>query len=331
MENAEAAPEKGRKKSSSTLTSVLLVFILLLGVGIIAYPTVSDYWNSRHQSRAIATYADTVSKLAEEDYTRIWEDAWDYNQSLTMRSNVFLLSEEQQAEYERLLDIDGTGIMGSIEIPKIRVSLPVYHGVRESVLQVAIGHIEWTSLPVGGEGSHCVLSGHRGLPSSRLFTDLDQMEVGDIFTLHILNEVLTYEVDQIKIVLPQEMGDLLIEPGKDLCTLVTCTPYSINTHRLLVRGRRIDNLDEDAPAVIHVTAEAVQIPGYLVVPAVGIPLLLIFHIFMLAFYSRRKKDYSAEELERTALEIGGNVSEQEVGNGDRSKQTNKHRTESDKE
>ena len=268
------------------LSTILLVFILLIGLSLLLYPTVSDYWNSFHQTRAIATYAENVAKLDNNQYDQLWEDARAYNEALCFRSNPYYLSEEQKAQYESLLDVSGLGVMGYIEIPKIDVSLPIYHGTEESVLQIAVGHLDWTSLPVGGESTHCVLSGHRGLPSAKLFTNLDKLREGDTFLLRILDEVLTYEVDQILIVEPQETGALKIEEGKDYCTLVTCTPHGINTHRLLVRGHRIDNIEE--AKTVRVTADAIQIEPLLVAPIVAIPMLLILLILLL-LPRRRKK------------------------------------------
>ena len=245
------------KKKNGNFTTLLLVLILLTGLSLLLYPTVSDYWNSFHQTRAIATYAENVAIMDQDQYDEIWAAAKAYNASLAERDNAFLLSDEQKEEYTRLLDVSGLGIMGYIEIPEIDVSLPVYHGTEESVLQIAVGHLEWSSLPVGGESTHCVLSGHRGLPSAKLFSNLDKLQEGDIFLLRILDEVLTYEVDQILIVEPQEVGALQIVEGQDYCTLVTCTPYGINTHRLLVRGHRIENIEE--AKVVRVTADAIQI------------------------------------------------------------------------
>ena len=261
------------------LSTIVLVILLLIGLSLLLYPTVSDYWNSFHQTRAIATYAENVAALDNASYDAIWDAARQYNRNLCSRSNSFLLSEEQKAEYESLLDISGQGVMGYIEIPEIDVSLPIYHGTEDPVLQVAVGHLEWSSLPVGGESTHCVLSGHRGLPSAKLFTNLDKLREGDIFLLRILDEVLTYEVDQILIVEPQEVGALQIVEGQDYCTLVTCTPYGINTHRLLVRGHRIDNVEE--AKTVRVTADAVQIEPLLVAPIVAIPILLLLLILLL--------------------------------------------------
>ena len=264
-----------KKKASNAF----LILILIIGLSLLLYPSFADYWNSFTSSRAISSYTDQISTMDAETYQHIWDEAWNYNRSLTERPNSYLLSDEQKAQYESLLDISGLGIMGYIEVPSIGVSLPVYHGTSESVLQVAVGHLEWTSLPVGGESSHCVVSGHRGLPSARLFTDLDKLVEGDYFMLHVLEETLTYEVDQIRIVLPHETEELLIQEGKDLCTLVTCTPYGINSHRLLVRGHRVDNLEEAVK--IRVTADAVIIEKLIVAPFVLAPILLVMLLFLL--------------------------------------------------
>lgn len=273
-------------KKKGNFTTILLFLILLAGLSLLLYPSVSDYWNSFHQTRAIASYAQEVANLDQERYAQLWEDAQAYNQSLLERDNAYVLSEEQQAEYDRLLNVSGQGIMGYIEIPSIGCSLPVYHGTGDAVLQVAVGHLDWTSLPVGGESTHCVLSGHRGLPSAKLFTNLDKLVVGDLFILRILDEVLTYEVDQILIVEPQDTESLKIVEGMDYCTLVTCTPYGINTHRLLVRGHRTDNVEEAKK--IRVTADAIQIEPLLVAPIVAVPILLLLLIVLL-LPKRRKK------------------------------------------
>jgi len=255
-------------------STVLLLVTLMIGISLLLYPTISDYWNSFHQSRAIAGYAEAVAEMDTVDYEKIWNDAVEYNKELQTRSNHWFLTEEQQEEYESMLNVSDNGIMGYIEIPSIKVSLPIYHGVDEGILQVAIGHIEGSSLPVGGKGSHCVISGHRGLPSAKLFTDLDQLAEGDIFMLRVLDETLTYEVDQILIVEPNDMSSLEFDEEKDYCTLVTCTPYGINSHRLLVRGHRVANLEESEE--IRVTADAQQIDPVLITPALaGILLVLL--------------------------------------------------------
>mgnify|MGYP000746580181 FL=1 len=272
------------RKHAST---IFLILILVVGLSLMLYPSFSNWWNEAHQSRAIAAYSQEVSKLDENRYDELWQQAREYNRSLVGRENAYLLDDSQKAEYERLLDVSGMGIMGYIEIPSLKVSLPIYHGTEESVLQVAVGHLEWTSLPVGGESTHCVLSGHRGLPSAKLFTDLDRLVVGDRFRLGVLDQVLTYEVDQILIVEPQDTEALLIEEGKDLCTLVTCTPYGINTHRLLVRGHRVET-EKDAKNV-RVTSDAIQIEPYLVAPVVAAPILLVLLLGLLIPRRRNKR------------------------------------------
>ena len=284
------------KKKGNHLITILLVLIFLLGLSLLLYPAVSDYWNSKHQTRAIAVYSEEVSGLDKEQYQALWAEAAAYNASLRERDNVYLLTEEQKAAYEQLLNVSGLGIMGYIEIPSIDCSLPIYHGTEESVLQIAIGHLEWSSLPVGGESTHCVLSGHRGLPSAKLFTNLDKLQEGDVFLLRVLDEVLTYEVDQILIVETQEIAALQITEGEDYCTLVTCTPYGINSHRLLVRGHRIENAPE--ARLVRVTADAVQIEPLLVAPIVALPMLLLLLILLL-LPKRPKNDnggYADEEI-----------------------------------
>ena len=286
---------KGKKKKS-ILPSLLLVLILLAGLSLLLYPALSDYWNSLHQSQAIASYVETVEAMDEADYEAMWAAARAYNDALPRDNSRFHPSEEEQAEYDALLDVSGTGIMGYVEIPQIGVSLPIYHGTDEAVLQVAIGHIEGSSLPVGGAGTHCVISGHRGLPSAKLFTDLDQIQEGDTFLLHILDETLTYQVDQIHIVEPDDVTYLAIEEGQDLCTLVTCTPYGVNSHRLLVRGRRIET--EATAAAIRVTADAILVDPMLVAPAVAAPILLILLIWLLVSSRKQGRKGPARSRDR---------------------------------
>ena len=271
-----------KKRDFST---VILILVFLVGLSLLLYPSVSDYWNSFHQSRAIATYAEQVANIDNDRYAQLWEDARAYNQTLVGKQNRFQISEEERETYESLLNVGGNGIIGYIEIAKIGCSLPIYHGTDEGVLQIAVGHIEGTSLPTGGESTHCVVSGHRGLPSAKLFTDLDKLIPGDTFVLRVLDETLTYEVDQILIVEPYELDALAIEEGRDYCTLVTCTPYGINTHRLLVRGHRVANAEEAVQ--IRVTADAIQIEPLLIAPLVAVPMLLILLVVLLV--STRKK------------------------------------------
>ena len=268
------------------LTTILLILALFAGLSLLLYPTVSDYWNSLHASQAVADYAENVRNLEAEKYEQVLQDAKSYNQMLPYEQTTFALSEEEKEAYDALLDISGTGVMGYIEIPTVNISLPVYHGTEDAVLQIAVGHLEWSSLPVGGESTHCVLSGHRGLPSAKLFTNLDKLVAGDKFIMRVLDEVLTYEVDQILIVEPTDVSTLIIEAGKDLCTLVTCTPYGINSHRLLVRGHRIENQDE--AKAIRVTSDAIQIEPLIVAPAVALPMLLVLLVILLVSGGKTK-------------------------------------------
>lgn len=269
------------------LTTIILVAVLLVGAGLLIYPSFSNYWNSFHQSRAISSYVESVSSMSDDEYDELWAAARAFNQKLVGRPPVSVLSDEEKAEYYSLLTVGGSGVMGYINIPKLNVNLPVYHGTAESVLQVAVGHIEGSSLPTGDISTHCALSGHRGLPSAKLFTDLNQLEAGDIFILQVLNDTLTYEVDQIRVVLPEEVDDLAIQEGWDLCTLVTCTPYGINSHRLLVRGRRIANLA--ATYSLRVTAEAIRIDSLVVAPFAAMPMLLVLLAWMLTGGRKKPK------------------------------------------
>ena len=279
--------------------TILLLLIALVGSGLIAYPTFSNWWNSFHQSRAVASYAEAVANLDARTYTTYIEDAEAYNRELSKTGNMFSMSPEQEARYNQVLAIDDSGIMGYIDIPKIDIKLPVYHGTDEAVLQVAIGHLSGTSLPVGGEGSHCVLSGHRGLPSARLFTDIVKLVEGDAFTLTVLDQTYTYQVDQIRIVLPTDLSELVIDPAKDYVTLVTCTPYGVNTHRLLVRGHRVANADGEA----NVVADALQIEPIYSAPFVAVPMLLFLLMVLLVSTSSKAR-------KRRSFIKGGRMTEQ---------------------
>lgn len=267
-------------------TTILLIIIFVLGLGLLLYPTVSDWWNSQRQSEAIENYAENISNMKEDEKKDLISEARKFNEILSSRAGYQFLSDEELVRYKRTLDITGTGVMAYIEIPSINVSLPIYHTVSESVLQVAVGHIEWTSLPVGGESTHCVLSGHRGLPSAKLFTNLDKIVVGDVFMINTVGETLTYQVYEILIVEPEDIAALAIEKGKDLCTLVTCTPYGINSHRLLVRGRRIANIEEKPQIVV--TPEANQIDPLVVAPIVAAPMLLVLMLYVMIKYRKKK-------------------------------------------
>lgn len=272
----------------SRKTTWILVLMFLAGVSLLLYPTVSDYWNSLHASQAVAAYAEDVHTMEQDQYEDVLEQARAYNQTRSSKTMDFYLTDEEQQSYDSQLNVGGTGIIGYIEIPVIAISLPIYHGTSESVLQIAVGHLDWSSLPVGGESTHCVLSGHRGLPSAKLFTNLDEMKLGDTFVIRVLDEVLTYEVDQILIIEPTDTSALVIEQGKDLCTLMTCTPYGINSHRLLVRGHRIENPTE--AKTIRLVADAVQVDTLVVAPIIAAPILLILFVILL-LPSRKQRNH----------------------------------------
>lgn len=265
---------------------MVLVLVLLVGLCVLFYPSVSNWWNERASTRAIFSYDETVSGLSEEATAVYIEAAEAYNAELADIGSYKALVGDPPDGYEDILDITGTGIMGYITIEKIDVELPIYHGTSDSVLSSGAGHLEGSSLPVGGGSTHCVISAHRGLPSALMFTRLDELEEGDIFTITVLDRVLTYEVDQITIVLPEEAEGIYIQDGKDYCTLMTCTPYGINTHRLLVRGVRVDNADA---ALIHVAAEARQINTLAVAAVAAVPLLLLLLVCLSVRTRRRKK------------------------------------------
>ena len=265
------------------LITIVLYSAVLAGTLLIAYPSFSDWWNGFHQSRAIAAYSQAVANMKTEEYEKILSDAEAYNSAAKGEGMLYAMTEEEKASYESELAIDDSGMMGYIDIPKIEISLPVYHGVDEAVLQTAIGHIPGTSLPVGGEGTHSVLSGHRGLPSAKLFTDIDKLVEGDTWTLSILNRTLTYEVDQIRIVEPTDLSNLTLEEGMDYCTLVTCTPYGVNTHRLLVRGHRVANAQGEA----EIVADAVMIDSDYTAPFVAVPILGALFVWIMV-RTRRK-------------------------------------------
>lgn len=268
------------------LSTIILILIFLVGLSVMLYPSVSDAVNRKHQSRAVAGYAEEVEQLSDADYQTYFDAADAYNRQLNTTPNAFY-KPDLVSGYAQTLDISGTGIMGYITIPKISVELPIYHRTDEGVLQVAAGHLEGSSLPVGGAGTHAVISAHRGLPSAKLFTNLDELEVGDRFTITVLNRVLTYEVDQISIVLPTEIDQLLPTEGMDYVTLMTCTPYGINTHRLLVRGKRVETTESQKH--IRVAADAFRIEPIIVAPILAIPMLLAALVGVLVAPHLRKR------------------------------------------
>ena len=290
--------KKKKKKLKWLRIDLLLVLILLIGLGIVIYPAFSDYWNSFHQSRAIISYAESVAAINTEDYEKIWEEALEYNRKLSGKSNQWAIETEEEDEYNKCLNVSGTGNMGFITIPRIDVSLPLYHGTEDTVLQTAIGHFVGTSLPVGSIhdeenfnkvefASHCVLSGHRGLPSAKLFSDLDKMKIGDKFSFTVLDQTLTYEVDAINVVEPEDVKLIGIEPDQDLVTLVTCTPYGINTHRLLVRGHRVEN--EKTGLNIRITADAIRIDSIYTAPFLAVPILALMALWVMTISTGRRR------------------------------------------
>jgi sortase A len=258
---------------------ILLVLMLFVGICGLLYPSVSQYWNSKTQTRAVENYQEILNSLKPEDYEVYFQEANEYNAALNELKSP-LIDYRELSGYSAILNINGNGIMGYISIPKLGVELPLYHGISAEVLNIACGHLEGTSLPIGGESAHCVLSAHRGLPHAKLFTELDKMELGDTFTVTVLDRTVTYQVDQIKVVRPDEINDIQIVPGEDLCTLLTCTPYGINSHRLLVRGTRIEN----AAPVLHVTSNAYRIDSLVATPIVAAPILLILLIVLMVKY-----------------------------------------------
>lgn len=273
---------------------------MLAGVFLLLYPSVANYWNSFHQTRAISEYSEVVSTMDRDDQKKIIESAREYNARLAETGMLWNMSESQRAAYNSELSVDGSNVMAVVSIPKFHIRCPIYHGTDESVLQIAVGHLEWSSLPVGGEDTHTIVSGHRGLPSARLFTDIDKIKEGDTWTISVLNETLTYECDQIRIVLPDDLSALNIEEGKDLCTLVTCTPYGINTHRLLVRGHRVPNANGSA----EVTADAIQTEPVFVALFLAVPVIILIVILFL-ISSRRARRLNPEESKRQYLRQKG--------------------------
>lgn len=266
-------------------SSVLLVLMFVVGLSVLLYPTISNYMNSKAQSEAIVDYETMLENVEEKDLSKYLLEAQSYNQKLAEMPYAMLNYEKVQG-YEDLLNLMGNGMMGYLKIEKIGVELPIYHGTEKAVLDVAVGHLEGSSLPVGGSSTHCLLSAHRGLPTARLFTDLDKLQVGDTFTISVLDQVITYEVDLIRIVEPHETSKLTITKGEDYCTLITCTPYGINTHRLLVRGTRIDNIERKS---IYVSSDAFQIDVLVVTPVVAAPMLAVLMISFMIKDSKQKK------------------------------------------
>lgn len=282
------------RKRKVSVSTIILVIVFLTGLSVMLYPIISDYWNSKTQSRVIADYDELLSNMDNKTYNALMNSAEDYNQKLKELYNP-LENYNELDGYNEALDVTGTGIMGYITIPDIDIELPIYHGTSDKVLNNAAGHLQGSSLPIGGEGTHAVISAHRGLPSAKLFSDLDELEKGDRFTITVLNEILTYEVDKIQIIEPDELDKLEIVDGQDYVTLITCTPYGINTHRLLVRGKRIETENKFS---VRISADAVKIEPIVVAPFIAIPILIIFLIVMMSI-DKNKKNNGGEDNENT--------------------------------
>ena len=262
----------------SRKATIILLISFFIGLSVLLYPSISNYWNSKTQSEAIVDYEAMLASYKPEDYTEIFETANEYNRKLAALSAPLREYRQLEKEYWNTLDISGTGMMGYITVPKINQELPVYHGTSEAVLSIAAGHFEGTSFPIGGENTHSIISAHRGLPTAVLFTHLDRMEVGDIFYFTILDRTITYEVDQIHIVEPNDVSLIQIEEGEEYCTLLTCTPYGINTQRLLVRGHQIDELQNRN---IYIVNEAYRVDPLIVMPLVALPIIFVLLIYVM--------------------------------------------------
>lgn len=310
---SDVSSRKGRRKRGGkrkvSVSTIILTLILVAGLGVMVYPSFSDWWNTFHQAKAISAYTAAVEETDPKLIKSMLKAARKFNRRLVNDNGRFTMSDEEVDEYNSLLNLTGNGMMGYVNIPSIGVNLPIYHGVDETHLQVATGHIEGSSLPIGGKSTHAVISAHRGLPSAKLFTDLDQLKEGDIFTFTVLDRTITYEVDQIRIVEPSDLSDLGIDKGKDYATLITCTPYAVNTHRMLVRGHRVKNLSQTAV----VPAGAVQIPSYIAVPAVAIPLLFIYLLIALIRYRHRRPELDTEKALETVRKHAMGIQTDENG------------------
>lgn len=297
------------------ISTIILVLLLLAGIAVLLYPTVSDLWNSHTQSRSIVEYNSVVADLSQEDYEAEFAKADFYNEALNELAFPMIDYEEIDG-YEDVLNVAGNGIMGYIEIPCINVTLPIYHGTDEAVLNVAVGHLEGTSLPVGGESTHCVLSGHRGLPSAKLFTNLDKLAEGDTFTITVLDRLLTYEVDQVLVVEPQNFEDLAVVEGEDYVTLMTCTPYGVNTHRLLVRGRRVENVSVEKiePDIAEVEAEnetvttdnTYELNSAVILFGIAMLLLVAFIVLIIVLLVKHRKSKNQQKINENEKESGEN-------------------------
>ena len=278
-----------KKNRGNSMTTLFLILMLFEGLSLLLYPTVSNYWNSLHQSRAIAAYVEQVAQTDNETFDQLRGQARAYNRTLVGKAYRYDMTRQEREEYLGLLNVSENGIIGYIEIPDIHCELPIYHGTDADALQIGVGHIEGSSLPVGGESTHCAISGHRGLPSAKLFSDLDKLTVGDRFILRVLDDTLTYEVDQIHTVLPGEMDELEIVEGEDYCTLVTCTPYGVNTHRLLVRGHRVENSTDKEPARVTADETRTEPLGKISILLPVLVFAILLMLLLIFLLSKRKK------------------------------------------
>ncbi|MBO5103867.1 MAG: class C sortase [Ruminococcus sp.] len=281
------------RKKSNVISTIVLIIMLLVGLSVMLYPTISDWWNTREQRAAVARYNDVIAEMDDGETERLLNEAHEYNEKL---AGVFapFTNYDQISGYEDILNISGTGVIGYISIPFIKIELPIYHGTSEEVLNIAAGHLQGSSLPVGGNNTHAVISAHRGLPSAKLFTDLDQLVVGDTFTITVLGEVYTYEIEKILTVKPEEVDKLAIIPNGDYVTLMTCTPYGINTHRLLLRSHRIETTYHYDAKVV---ADAVQIDPILAVPAISAPLVILLICFWIAGSKKKERPSARRSFE----------------------------------
>lgn len=288
--------------------TIIMVLFFFMGLLVLLYPSISDFYNQKVMSKEIGNYEEIIKELTKEDYSNFFEEANKYNEKLASYEDPFL-SYKKVKNYKNTINIDGNGMMGYVSIDKIKVELPIYHGTSEQVLSVAVGHLEGSSLPVGGKGTHAVLSAHRGLPSTKLFTDLDKLEIGDVFTITVLDQLLTYEIDQIEIVEPHDITNLKIDPEQDYVTLMTCTPYGINTHRLLVRGHRIENTEKPA----YVTTEAFRVSNLTTTPLVAVPIVLTILIIIILqpvnMISKKRLKEMSIYPSRAKSELGGSKNE----------------------
>ena len=316
------------KKKSGRGSTIALVAIFFVGLCVLLYPTISDFWNEKRQSKAVINYDSLIENLEPEDFQSYFDKADDYNGKLRRISMPFLGYSELDELYYSTLDVNGDGMMGYITIEKIKVQLPIYHGTSDKVLNSAVGHMEGSSLPIGGLNTHSVLSAHRGLPSAKLFTNLDKVEVGDIFTITILDRTITYKVNQILVVLPNNTNDLYVEKGKDYCTLVTCTPYGINTHRLLVRGERIENIEEEKK--INVITEGYLVDPFIVTPAVAAPMLGALLLYLMIKSSQEKKKPTKNPVNGANPEDAEETESAENKGGKKAKKAKKNKKKKDK-